>query len=286
VLHRERHRRRRAEGELRRQQLVEHDAHRVEVAALVHREALELLGRHVGRRADDDAGPGERRHVDAAPARQAEIQQPHGAVLFQHDVAGLDVTVHDAERVRRAQRVDHGRDQRHGVGDRPRAALLDRDLEVAAVDQLGHQEQAAFAEAGIQDPRHRAVLDLAEDLGLAPEAPAAVSRRVVRGLEHLQRAQRAVVPVAHLVHLAHAAAAQEPEHLVTLAEHFAERRALGGQRIGQRGRAEAFGRLQRRRIQRARLAAAAERAWLVLLCVLEAAVVAGPLRVQGGPRES
>jgi len=76
------------------------DAKRVDVAARVEPAAFELLGRHVGRRADDDPDARQRRRVDAARPGQPEVEQPDGAVGGDHDVARLDVAVDDAGGVR------------------------------------------------------------------------------------------------------------------------------------------------------------------------------------------
>ena len=108
-------------------ELVEQHAEREDVDARVGRLAVDLLGRHVGRRADDDAGAGRerrRRRADAPPPgrgvplrgsivpdgavvddpREAEVENLQPAVARPHHVLGLEVAMHDAARVRAGQR--------------------------------------------------------------------------------------------------------------------------------------------------------------------------------------
>jgi hypothetical protein len=88
-----------AEGQAPGQQLEEHDAQRVEVGLLVERVVLDLLRRHVGRRADaHDEG-----RIPVEIFLFMFRARPKSAifglvVLGDHDVGRLDVAVDDALR--------------------------------------------------------------------------------------------------------------------------------------------------------------------------------------------
>ena len=86
------------EGGLEREQLVERDAERVDVAAVVDDDALgeRLLGAHVAERAQEVAG---HRHAGVGfDAREAEVGDPELAALpsIYEQVGRLDVAVEDA----------------------------------------------------------------------------------------------------------------------------------------------------------------------------------------------
>jgi hypothetical protein len=156
------------------QQLEEDDAERVDVAARVDPAAVELLGRHVGRRADDHPGSRERGRVHAGGARDPEIEEVDRSVARDHDVARLHVAVHDAGEMRGRQRVGHGRGEPGGVGGRPRAAPRNLGPEIVAVDELRHEEHLLAVDAPVEDAQHGRVVDLREDADLALEALDAV----------------------------------------------------------------------------------------------------------------
>ncbi len=91
-----------------RERLVEDERQRVQVGRPVRGVALRLLRRHVRERPDDVTGA--RQGLVARDGRDAEVRElrdPRLArrLLRDHDVRRLDVTVHDAARVRVLQRV-------------------------------------------------------------------------------------------------------------------------------------------------------------------------------------
>ena len=104
MLHRDLDRRLAAERRLAGEHLVEDDADRVEVGALVDGGAARLLGREVLRRPDDRAGLG---HLAHARARDAEVRDLEAPVRVGHHVVRLDVPVDDALAVREAERREH-----------------------------------------------------------------------------------------------------------------------------------------------------------------------------------
>jgi hypothetical protein len=98
-----------------RRHLVEDGPQREDVRSLVHGSALHLLRRHVGNRPHHDALPRPHlgRQLRAGPLSgkrsrhlgEAEVQHLHPVVFAQHDVAGLEVAVNDALRVRGGERL-------------------------------------------------------------------------------------------------------------------------------------------------------------------------------------
>ena len=73
--------------------LVEHDTERPQVRTSVHVLAPDLLRRHIGHRPEADAG-----FAQTLIPRfgQSKVEDPHRAVGQQHDVARLQVAVHDS----------------------------------------------------------------------------------------------------------------------------------------------------------------------------------------------
>ena len=92
----------RLERQLPRDELVQHDADRIDVAAVVDRLARRLLGRGVGRRAHERPLDRRRAGADVAAQRldQPEVEQLHevtvAAALDEEDVLGLEIAVHEA----------------------------------------------------------------------------------------------------------------------------------------------------------------------------------------------
>ena len=78
----------------------------VDIAAAVELDAVDLLGRHVRRRADRDASHRELR-LASHGAGEAEVGEEGAAVRLDEDVAGLHVAMHDAHRVRGVERLRH-----------------------------------------------------------------------------------------------------------------------------------------------------------------------------------
>ena len=119
-------------------QLVEHDADREQVGARVDRLAADQLRRHVGRAAEQLAGHRQLLVID--DLGDAEVHQLEAAVVPDHHVLGLDVTVDDADLVcvteRDAQSVH---DQRRQRGTRT-PARVEPLAQRHAVDELGDEE--------------------------------------------------------------------------------------------------------------------------------------------------
>ncbi len=106
VLVRDLHRRRATVGLLAGEHLVQHDAGGVHVGPGVGDAALDLLGREIGDRADDDAGRRAARHRRRDRPGQPEVRDLDAAVLGDQDVLGLDVAVHEPGLVRAGERAE------------------------------------------------------------------------------------------------------------------------------------------------------------------------------------
>jgi hypothetical protein len=163
------------EGRAARQHLVEQHADAVEVARRPDRQAETLLGRHVARRADDEArlGRGVRaRHLGRGRQHLGDAEVEHAdAVLVEHDVRGLEVAVDDAERVGFRQHVaDFGGDP-HGALGREGALARESLGQRRALHVLHDDEGAAVGEAScVEDHRGARVLEAGHRPRLAHEA--------------------------------------------------------------------------------------------------------------------
>ena len=142
------------------ERLVEHEAERVEVRGRGRAAALGLLGRHVGERADDVAGRGQR--VVAGDAGDAEVGQLGDDArrlgrLGDQDVAGLDVAVDDAARVRVRERVAQRDADQHDVAVGQRAVGAAARASVCAAHELGDQVDGVVVAAGLVERDDRRV---------------------------------------------------------------------------------------------------------------------------------
>ena len=120
-----------AERGHRRQHEVIGRTQRVEVAAVIQRVPLGLLGAHVGRGPHRDPHLGQVRAVSSMCAAQAEIGDLHPPPPGDQDVLGLDVAVDQAGlagRPDRLRRLLHDRDRLQDVEQRPACATYSRRL--------------------------------------------------------------------------------------------------------------------------------------------------------------
>ena len=101
------------EGRRHLQEFGEDAAHRVEVRRWTDTQRTALLGAHVGGSAGHRVGARQRRSsvVGGVHVRQSEVDDfgvaTTLAVVRQEDILGLQIPVHDSERVRGLQRVEH-----------------------------------------------------------------------------------------------------------------------------------------------------------------------------------
>ena len=154
--------------------LVEHDAEREEIASRIERILTNAFGRHVVRGTQRPAGDGRsverrRREIGEADAPgQSEIEHLHVAGPADEDVARLDVPVDDAARVRGGER---SRDRRADVDDPRRVERLPKHepLQIHPVEQFHHDERTLSVLANLEDRADVRMLQLRDDLRLAPE---------------------------------------------------------------------------------------------------------------------
>ncbi len=224
-----------------RQQLVEDDAERPDVGAVVDLAPLgeRLLGAHVVRRARDLAG--DRQAALVERLGEAEVEQPHLAAVVDHQVARLQVAVHDAGLVRGGERRRELGGEQRALGD---VALVRGDAERAldalaavavaqpqVVEDVGevaagdvvHRQRERAVDLGERVHRHdRRVPHLRRRRRLAAEAldvPLAERQAAGHDLERDAPVQR---PLVREVDHAHAAAAE-----LGLDDEVAERAAVG-----------------------------------------------------------
>jgi len=206
------------EGRVAREHVVEHRAERVDVAPLTDVVARHLLGRHVLGRPHERAA-GREVGLLVLALDQAEIEHLHelaiGAVLDQHDVAGLEVAMHQAVGVSlREGSADLKRDA-HGAAWREGRVGVDELAQRAPVEQLHGDEAGAVVHGAVVVHRDGVgVRELGHARGLEEEAIGeALARRVAaRGVAQLldiQDLQRDLAPEVLLNR------AIEPAHAAT-----------------------------------------------------------------------
>ena len=101
--------------------LVDHHSQRKQIRPKIDVLAEHLLGCHIGRRADDDAGLRELRTGRRLHPGQAKVEDLDQAAGRLDDVLGLDVPVDDSRRVGGSERTGQLGADRHDLSDRQRA---------------------------------------------------------------------------------------------------------------------------------------------------------------------
>ena len=148
------------------EQLVEHQAERVDVAPDRDLLARQLLRRHVGRRAGADLGAVDR----LGEAGQPEVGDLGLAAAVDHHVGRLEIAVQDALRVgRRETGAELARSAPPCPRGRPADAAQQRG-QVLAVDVLHREVVLAVDFADVVDAADVGVGDLARDAHLVEEA--------------------------------------------------------------------------------------------------------------------
>ncbi|HEV2764706.1 MAG TPA: hypothetical protein VGV38_17130, partial [Pyrinomonadaceae bacterium] len=234
------------EGAPAREDFVEDEAERVDVASDRQLLAFELFGGHVGGR----AGP----HAVAEFFRergQPEVREADVAVLVNHHVGGLEVSVQHAALVHGVQaRAQLPPNLHRLVGRQPPETLQDRG-QLLAAHELHRKEVLPLGLADVVDAADVSVRHLPREAHLLVEARErrAVARDALG--QELQRDRLLELQVVRAVDLAHAAATQEADDAVAPGEHrprdearVVNRGGRGGGVQGVQGRAAAAARVR------------------------------------------
>jgi hypothetical protein len=130
----------RLEREGGRDETEEHDAHRIEIGARVHRMTQHLFGRHVGRRAEHLADVGQ---VDRTlEPRDPEVHDLDRPAVRDHQVAWLQIAVHHACGVRVGECGERLHAELSGTAGREHADLVEDLLKRLTADQLPSPSRA------------------------------------------------------------------------------------------------------------------------------------------------
>ena len=148
--------------------LVEDDAQRVDVGALIERDSLHLLGRHVVRRADDPPRFGQAGILERLG--QSEVGDGHAPAAVDENVLRLQVAMNHALLVRRLQPFADLPEDVHGLRKGQPAFAAHHRREVLAGDVLHGQKLHAAGLAEVIDAEDVLVRDVAGELNLAFES--------------------------------------------------------------------------------------------------------------------
>jgi hypothetical protein len=214
-----------------RHHLVEDRAQGPDVGAGIDGPAFELLGRHVGHRAEDRSLRGEQDRIGLRRRQlvggallavgpepgQTEVQELRSRGR-RHHVAGLEVAVDDTVLVGGRKGVGDLRSdlERLGQGERP---LLQRLGERLAAQVLHHEERLALLLPDVVQRADGGVLEGGDGARLPLEAGAQRGIESELRRQDLQRDRALEAGVAGPVDLAHAPGPDQVENLVRAEAH-------------------------------------------------------------------
>ena len=200
-----------------RQALVGHAAERPEIGPMIDAPlALDLLGRHVRRRAEDGALPREARRLLVGLDRRVELREPEiedlgdllaVLALAEVDVLGLEIAVNDPDRVGLHEALGDLPDDANGRLRIDEAHARHPVVERLALEQLhGDEGPPVFEATRVVHLDDVGALHTRGRARLANEALDDDGRVRQLGREHLDGDALADVDVLRLVHRGHAAA--------------------------------------------------------------------------------
>ena len=149
MTHHHRDRRRAGEGRRTGEHFIHDASKRIKVAARVDHVAAGLLGTHVHRRTDGYPNRGQLFITRRANGlRDAKVGHD-GVAVIDEDVFRLDVTMHDAARMRVTQRIRDLVGQPEGIVDRQRSAAREQIAQALALHEGHHVKEKSLALAGV-----------------------------------------------------------------------------------------------------------------------------------------
>ena len=200
------------------QHLEEHAADGVHVGAGVHRgSAHRLLGAHVLRRSDGQAGPGQARLIPQGPG-DAEVRH-QGMAFAQHDVGRLDVPMDDAPPVGVGQRLGHFPGEPHRFVHRQLSVALKAFAEGLALDVGHHVVEDPPGLARVVHRQDMRMGELGGDLDFT-QKPLGAQRGGQLRAHDLHRHLAVVPQVLRQVDRGHPALAQHPLHPVAVGQRL------------------------------------------------------------------
>jgi hypothetical protein len=155
-----------AERLLSRQDLVEHQTERVDVAAHARAFTCKLLGRHICR----STGHIARLLLFFRRNRETEVRDPDVAAPIEHDVRRLEIAMQHAALVRGRQSRDELPRHVERLFVRQVPDALDERRQVLSIDELHRQEVLAAGLADVVDAADVRVRELAGDADFREEA--------------------------------------------------------------------------------------------------------------------
>ena len=188
--------------------------------------AAGLFGTHVGWGAGE---PGPLADVLLAQ-RQPEVGDVRPAVVVEQDVGRLDVAVDQPLAVGVVQRLGDGGDESRRLQERE-ARLLQSAGQVAAVDELGHDEaQAVVGAADVVDGDDVRVVQAGEDAGLGQVRLDVLGACDQTGMRRLDRDGPVKLLIQRLKDAPEATFSKEFDHAIP-ADPLGQRRREGNRRI-------------------------------------------------------
>ena len=232
--------RRVAEGRPPRDHVIEDRAERVQIGARIDLPRRDLLGGHVVQRADDLARP---RHLQTCrrgrETHDAKVDDLRRQLVLgirrEHDVGGLEIAVHEAGAMDRAERARQslGDDQR--AKERKADVALETIAQRLAVHELHHEERR-IAENEVEEAHDVRVLNRRDRSRLALKSRLEDGVAHELRLEHLDGDAQANGRVLGDEHLPHATGAEQLDHAVMRADRRPERYRRDRQPSAQPGR--------------------------------------------------
>ena len=195
-----------------REHLVEHEAQREDVGAVVDGLTRDLLRRHVLRRAEEHARL--RLHARLVHVGDAEIHDLHAAVGQHHDVAGLDVAMDDAALVGEREPFRDGGGDSHRLR-RGEAHRADEVAKIPSFEKLHRDERRVALAAHVVDRDDRRMADAARGTRFLHETRLVqvAVLRAARERDRLDGHGAAERRILRAIDDAHGAAAEDVDHL-------------------------------------------------------------------------